>query len=142
MWGAHKEPRLISVMLRTVRANQVIAVFQAVRGAGDKLLPPAALQAADPNATEASLCDVILGSATPKTEPPSTNSNKSMRAPSYRGRFSVWGAILHVKRTKQHHKRLQNLTKNMLKPHERFTSMLYYLSKEVGNVVAPPGGVI
>jgi hypothetical protein len=62
-----EEPLSISVMLRTVRANQVIAVFHAVRGPGDELVPPAALQAADPNGTEASLRDFILGSSTPKT---------------------------------------------------------------------------
>jgi hypothetical protein len=61
------DPLLIIVMLRTVRANQVIAVFHAVLGPGDELLPPNALQAADPNGTEESVRDFILGSSTPKT---------------------------------------------------------------------------
>jgi hypothetical protein len=61
-----EEPRYISVMLRTARTNQIAEVFHASRGPGDELLPPAALQAADPNSTEASLRDFILGSATPR----------------------------------------------------------------------------
>jgi hypothetical protein len=59
-----EEPLQISVILRTARANQVIALFHAVRGPSDERLPPAAPQAADPNATEASLRDFILGSST------------------------------------------------------------------------------
>jgi len=62
-----EEPRYISVMLRTARTHQIAEVFHASRGPGDELLPPAALQAADPNGTEASLRDFILGSSTPKT---------------------------------------------------------------------------
>jgi hypothetical protein len=62
-----EEPLYISVMLRTARTNQVAEVFHASQGAGDALLPPAALQAADPNSTEASLRDFILGGSTPKT---------------------------------------------------------------------------
>jgi hypothetical protein len=62
-----EEPRSIAVMLRTARTNQVAEVFQATRGPGDERVPPAALQAADPNSTEASLRDFVLGGSTPKT---------------------------------------------------------------------------
>jgi hypothetical protein len=60
------EPRSIALMLRTARTNQISEVYQATRGAGDERLPPAARQVADPNSTEASLREFILGGSTPK----------------------------------------------------------------------------
>jgi hypothetical protein len=125
---------LIGVILRTAPVVQVIALFHAVREPGNERLPPAVLQAADPNVTE----------------PPSFTPEKRHVHPFRGGRYpdsarldrkSIGQAYIPSSQSgiTKRYQTLPNLTKNMLKPHERVTSILYYLSRKVGNaVVLPP----